>query len=376
MRPVAASRSPDRAKQERERQRKLSCYEESLFSDGRILPAGIDEAGRGPLAGPVVAACVALPRGTVIEGLDDSKKVPPERRARLYEEILTRAAGVGIGIVGPGVIDRINIRRATFAAMRTALANLAAPADCLLVDGERIPGIPTPQTALIGGDARSISIAAASIVAKVTRDRILETLHRLHPRYGFNVHKGYPTPEHREALLRYGPCPQHRRTFLRWLEGRADPGSTGSSSELEPAGSESVRLEQAGLVPARLEMARLGEDSAAEALTAQGMLILTRNYRCRFGEVDIVALDGDDLVFVEVKARSSRTFGTPEEAITARKAHRLVKLARWFVAAERPAAGGIRFDVVLVELSRRVKGGEVFCTRLEHLRGALDFTHL
>jgi ribonuclease HII len=175
--------------------------------------AGVDEAGRGPLAGPVVASAVILGRDARIRGLDDSKLLPPEERERLYDEIRGRAVAVGIGACDAGTIDRINVLEATRAAMREALGALGTPPELVLTDFVALPGLPWPQRNLVRGDRRSASVAAASIVAKVTRDRLMAEADRAYPEYGFARHKGYATEEHRRALARHGPCPLHRRAF-------------------------------------------------------------------------------------------------------------------------------------------------------------------
>jgi ribonuclease HII len=177
---------------------------------GRV--AGIDEAGRGPWAGPVIAAAVVLDRGRAPEGLDDSKKLRPARREALFEALMACAA-VGIGAASVAEIDRLNIRDATFLAMRRAIAALPAQPDHALVDGNALPGLDCPATALVGGDGLSLSIAAASIVAKVTRDRMMVELSASCPGYGFERHKGYGTEAHRAALMRLGPSAHHRRSF-------------------------------------------------------------------------------------------------------------------------------------------------------------------
>ncbi|KTQ94147.1 ribonuclease HII [Aureimonas ureilytica] len=175
--------------------------------------AGVDEAGRGPLAGPVVAAAVVLRPDRIPAGLDDSKKLGARQREELFEAILADAE-VGIGTASAAEIDHVNIRQATFLAMRRAILALANEPNHVLVDGRDIPvGCPVPATALIGGDALCLSIAAASIVAKVTRDRIMTELCTCDPRYGFRQHMGYPTAAHVEALKVHGPGPHHRRTF-------------------------------------------------------------------------------------------------------------------------------------------------------------------
>lgn len=175
--------------------------------------AGLDEAGRGPLAGPVVAAAVILPRRCRFEGLDDSKQLSEATRARLAVEILARAVGVGIGTASPREIDDLNILEATRLAMQRALAALAQPPDCLLTDAMTLPRVPVPQRPIIKGDALSRTIAAASVVAKVHRDRLMVEFHHGDPRYNFAVHKGYATAEHVTLLNEYGPSPIHRRSF-------------------------------------------------------------------------------------------------------------------------------------------------------------------
>ena len=188
-------------------------FESAAWRRGITRLAGVDEAGRGPLAGPVVAAAVVLSPGTRIAGVDDSKRLIPEERARLFEIIQERAHGVGVAVVDHATIDRINILEATRLAMVQALGALAVEPELVLTDFVAVPGLRCPQRNLVEGDRRSASVAAASIVAKVTRDRIMEAADRDWPLYGFGRHKGYATLEHREALERHGPCPLHRRTF-------------------------------------------------------------------------------------------------------------------------------------------------------------------
>jgi ribonuclease HII len=175
--------------------------------------AGLDEAGRAPLAGPVVAAAVVLAPGTRIEGVDDSKRLEAEERDRLYDEIRARALAVSVIAVDAATIDRINILEATRLAMSRALAELGIVPELVLTDFVALRGLGAPQRNLVRGDQRSASIAAASIVAKVTRDRMMVEADGAFPAYGFARHKGYPTPAHREALARLGPCPLHRRSF-------------------------------------------------------------------------------------------------------------------------------------------------------------------
>lgn len=189
-------------------------FERIGFAQGFHRIAGLDEAGRGPLAGPVVAAAVVLPKDVVLPGLRDSKKLTALQRERFFDEI-GRCAAIGVGIVDPEMIDRINILEATRLAMTRALSSLSVRPDYLLIDALTLPGLPMPQRALIRGDDLSQTIAAASVVAKVTRDRLMLEYDRLYPEYHFRSHKGYGTAEHLEALGRFGPCPIHRMTFRR-----------------------------------------------------------------------------------------------------------------------------------------------------------------
>jgi ribonuclease HII len=188
-------------------------FEEMLWRQGIERVAGIDEAGRGPLAGPVVAAAVVFPIGSFVEGVDDSKKLSPARREELFRRICDEALSVGIGIVDHDAIDTMNILQATYEAMHRAVARLTVCPDHLLVDGNRFAGRGIPFTTIVGGDGFCHAIAAASIVAKVTRDRVMVEQDALYPEYGFARHKGYGTVQHRAAIARHGLCPIHRRSF-------------------------------------------------------------------------------------------------------------------------------------------------------------------
>ena len=176
---------------------------------------GIDEAGRGPLAGPVVAAAAVLPKDCQILYLNDSKKLSEKKRDLLFDEIKEKAVTYGVGIVSPQVIDEINILQATYEAMRQAISQLKVTPEILLNDAVTIPGVDIMQVPIIKGDAKSVSIAAASILAKVTRDRMMAEYDQIYPEYGFAKHKGYGTAAHIAALKEYGPCPIHRRTFIK-----------------------------------------------------------------------------------------------------------------------------------------------------------------
>lgn len=176
---------------------------------------GIDEVGRGPFAGPVVAGAVILPKECNILYINDSKKLSASKREELYDEIMEKALAVGLGVVSPQVIDDINILQATYEAMRIAIKNMQITPDILLNDAVKIPEVDIPQVSIIMGDAKSISIAAASIVAKVTRDRMMVEYDKIYPEYNFAGNKGYGSAEHREALRKYGPSPIHRNTFIK-----------------------------------------------------------------------------------------------------------------------------------------------------------------
>jgi ribonuclease HII len=187
--------------------------EELYWSQGVEPIAGVDEAGRGPLAGPVVAAAVILPKGLMIDGVNDSKKLSAKQRERLYHIIYDQALSVGVGIVGHDVIDRINIFQASILAMRKAVEKLRVPFGILLADGNSFRHDRWRFENIVHGDARSVTIAAASIIAKVTRDSLMLEYHEQFPLYGFDRHKGYGTKRHFEALRLHGACPIHRRSF-------------------------------------------------------------------------------------------------------------------------------------------------------------------
>ena len=190
-------------------------HEDNARAQGYQMICGIDEAGRGPLAGPVAAAAVILPEHCVIEGLNDSKKLTEKKREALYDVICREAIAYAVAMVDHRVIDEINILEATYVAMRQAVENLSVQADYALVDGNRSKGLPIPFSCVVGGDAISPSIAAASVLAKVTRDRYMLEMDERYPAYGFAKHKGYGSKAHYAALLEYGACPIHRQTFLK-----------------------------------------------------------------------------------------------------------------------------------------------------------------
>lgn len=215
-------------KNDTKKQLKALTWEERLIEEnncwqsGYTRVAGFDEAGRGPLAGPVVAAAFILEPDFRLEGLNDSKQLSETKRRRFYQEMTSGRWEYGIGIVEAGEIDRLNIYQATRLAMLKALQQLRLPPDFLLVDALVIPDTEVPQRSLIHGDARSVAIAAASVIAKYTRDQLMEEYDLIYPGYGFNKHKGYPTRQHYEALAQLGPTPIHRRSFRLQRENSMD----------------------------------------------------------------------------------------------------------------------------------------------------------
>ncbi len=198
-----------------ERLYKMTEYERKCYDEGHQFIAGLDEAGRGPLAGPVVAAAVILGKDTLIPGVNDSKKLSEAKRDYLYHQIMEKAFSVGIGIVEHDIIDKVNILNATYMAMKAAISKLTAKPDILLLDAVTLKDVAVPQIPIIKGDSLSLSIAAASIIAKVERDRIISQYDEIYPGYEFKKHKGYGTKQHIENIKKLGLLPIHRRTFTK-----------------------------------------------------------------------------------------------------------------------------------------------------------------
>ncbi len=213
MKKTAEDKCLEAYEKELRRTEEMKRYEKEYAAYSCIC--GIDEVGRGPLAGPVVAGAVILPKDCSILYLNDSKKLSEKKREELYDKIMEAAVAVGIGYNSPARIDEINILQATYEAMREAVANLSVRPDLLLNDAVTIPKVDIKQVPIIKGDAKSISIAAASIVAKVTRDRLMVKYDEIYPEYGFASHKGYGTAMHRDAIKKYGPTPIHRKSFIK-----------------------------------------------------------------------------------------------------------------------------------------------------------------
>lgn len=302
----------------------LKRIEEQFYEAGYELIAGTDEVGRGPLCGPVVSAVVVMPRDSAILYINDSKKLTPKMRDRLYDQIMENAISVGIGIVDHTEIDRINILNASKLSMKIAFEQLSVKPDILLLDAVSID-VPVPQKSYIKGDENVYCIAAASIVAKVTRDRIMQDYAVLYPQYHLESNKGYGSAEHVEAIRKYGPCVIHRRSFL-------------NSIELPKSKTVGISYEKI----------------ACEYLTAQGFQIAAQNYKRGGGEIDIVFTDGDSYVFCEVKARSNSSFGLPEEFVDKAKQRRIVQTAQIFMAEKVIFETG-RFDVIAIDIEANGK---------------------
>ena len=347
---VQARRKRRQREAERARLRRLKEHEQRWWQSGSVRVAGVDEVGRGCLAGPVVAAAVVLPPQVSIAGIDDSKKLDRATRESLCVEIERQALSVSLAEVDAARIDDVNILEASMEAMRHALAALAPPPQQVLVDGNRKPGSGFPETAIVNGDARSITIAAASIVAKVHRDRLMCRCHEHYPVYGFGSNKGYASREHLRALDLHGPCPLHRMSF----SPVAPAGRTGDDGQLQ------------------LGLGARGESVAAAYLESKGYRVLARGYRAAGGEIDLIAEKDSCIAFVEVKASRSQTGDyRPEERVVARKKAHLVRASRSYVRdrsrRDRDRRDrNYRFDVIAVGL----EGPEG--PRIHHLEGAFE----
>ena len=307
----------------------LSEFDRNFYCDGLC---GVDEAGRGPLAGDVYAAAVILPADCVLEGLNDSKKLSEKKREALYEEITQKATAYCVATASVAEIEELNILNATFLAMRRAVEGLSAQPKLVLVDGNRDPGLSLPTRCVVKGDALSASIAAASILAKVSRDRYMKQVAAAYPQYQFEKHKGYGTKLHYELLDRFGESPVHRHSFLKKYYAQ---------KEQNPPAKR----------PVSAENGQFGEELACRYLEDHGCRILARNYHCTYGELDIVAQSGETLLLVEVKTRSDAAMVAPQEAVPPQKRQKLAKTALCYLQ-QNPCGLALRFDVAEVFLHR------------------------
>ena len=314
----------EKHQQELARLDEILTYERGLWEAGYGLIAGIDEVGRGPLAGPVVAAAVILPKECKIEGVNDSKKLSAKKREELYDIILEKAVSYGIGVVSNERIDEINILQATYEAMREALSQLQPKADYILADAVTIPMVSTPQRGIIKGDAKSMSIGAASVVAKVYRDRMMEAYEEVYPGYGFASNKGYGAAEHIDGIKRQGITPIHRRTFVKNFLPQDGDTTT--------------------------DKGHRGEALVAKQMEKMGYEILERNFHALKAEIDIIAKKGNTIVFTEVKYRQNEEMGTPAEAVNYWKQQHIIRGAKAYIAQKCLMEMGydFRFDVAEV----------------------------
>jgi ribonuclease HII/Holliday junction resolvase-like predicted endonuclease len=295
------------------------------------LTAGVDEAGRGPLAGPVAAAAVILPEEHSIEGLRDSKKLTEKRREALYEEIHTEAVSIGVGIIHEDEIDRTNILAATHKAMRIAIGQLYPQPELALIDGYALPDQIVPNRGIIGGDDEVPSISAASIVAKVTRDRIMRNYALAYPEYGFDRNKGYGTREHINALQNHMACPIHRKSF-------------------NPVQNHLPTLTH--LKDHRL-VGKWGEKLAARYFVHNSYHIKEMNYSAPlYGEIDLIIRNGNEIIFVEVKTATQTKLGQPEDQIDDSKMEKLENAFEIYAAAQEEE-WDYRFDIVSIILGKK-----------------------
>lgn len=333
----------------------LWAYEREAREQGYTAVCGVDEAGAGPLMGPVYAAAVILPEDYDLPELNDSKKLTEKKREMLFPLIKERAIAWSVAWVEASEIDATDILSARMKAMQMAINGLSVTSDMALIDGNRDKGhsaaISTAHRCIVGGDGKSASIAAASVLAKVSRDHyVTEVLDKAYPQYQFARHKGYGTKLHYEMLDKYGPCPEHRRSFLKKMGGKA-------MSAVKPAPEKGGRSE-----------GTWGEALAAEYLRQRGCRLAAHSYHCRFGEIDLIAWDGDVLCFVEVKTRSNTDMGLPREYVTPAKQRRLKKTALYYLC-EKQLDCPARFDVAEVYADSPYSRENV---RIEYLENAFE----
>ncbi len=294
---------------------------------------GVDEAGRGPLAGDVYAAAVILDPENPIEGLNDSKKLSEKKREALYEEIIEKAEDYCIAKATVEEIEKYNILEAAMLAMRRAVLGLDIKPELALIDGNKTPDVPCDARAVVKGDGTSASIAAASVLAKVTRDRYMKELADQYPQYGFEKHKGYGTKLHCQAIIEYGPCPVHRPSFLKKLYAKNRSGAS-------------------------------GEDAVCVYLEKKGYKILARNFTVRGGEIDIISCDSEYIVFTEVKTRD-KNFISGIDSVDVSKKKRIIRTAQRYIDISGSQLQP-RFDTALVITDRGL-----FCS-LEYIENAFD----
>ena len=311
-------------------------YEKFHMKQGYKIICGVDEAGRGPLAGPVCAAAVIFPPGLVLKDVNDSKKLTEKKREELFDIIREKALAYNIAWASVEEIEEINILNAAMLAMKRAVEGLSVEPDFVIVDGNKKPPIDIPCEAVIKGDALSQSIAAASILAKVSRDRLMLELAPEYPEYCFEKHKGYGTKLHRERLLEYGPCKLHRPSFLKKI---FDPSPKKTRTSKRKKGD-------------------LGEDIALEMYLKDGYELVARNYSSPYGEIDIILKKDDVIVFSEVKTRDISAITRPSDSVGIKKRKKILSTAEAFMS-ENNSELQPRFDIVEVVLGDAGKSVEL-----------------
>ena len=306
----------------------LLLYENRLWRVGVKTIAGIDEAGRGPLAGPVVAAAVILNQREIPEDVNDSKKLTAKNRDILFDVIKEKSLDYSTGIVWQDEIDRSDILRSTHLAMKKAIGSLKQMPEHLLIDGRRLPDSILEQTAIISGDSLSASIASASIIAKVTRDRIMLQISKIYPEYEFEKHKGYGTSLHINRINQFGPSPVHRHSF------KQVKGIKSKVNLNEPK-----------------QLGKYGEKIACLELIKEGYEILEQNYwaESRECELDIVIKQEKTIIFVEVKSKYHEGFGEPEQWVGEKKQAQISKAAQSYMIHKNPDGEEYRFDVIAIK---------------------------
>lgn len=308
-------------------------FEQEMVCEGYKLICGVDEAGRGPLAGPVYAAAVILPLEAEFSGLGDSKKLSEKTRDRLFDEIIETAVCYGIGTADHKEIDELNILKATFLAMNRAIESLEITPDIALIDGNRDPQPSCRSRCIVGGDAKSASIAAASILAKVSRDRYMLEMAEKYPDYAFERHKGYGTKLHYERLYKYGPSEIHRITFLKKMLN-------------SPQQTDAKRRGDAG------------EKVALEYLEKKGYVVIAKGFRSQFGEIDLIVKNSGYIVFIEVKLRKNAKFASAGEHVGKEKQSKIKATANIWLTSHETALQP-RFDVIEIYASDDMSNPEI-----------------
>lgn len=301
----------------------ITAFEREQWARGKNI-AGMDEAGRGPLAGPVAAACAIMPESPIINGITDSKLLTEKRRETLRGRIMSTAIDYSVALVDVDYINEYGIQAATLRAFTQAFGGMKKQPDCTFADYIVGLSLPTELRVFKGGDRLSYSIAAASILAKTERDAYMLKMHERYPEYGFIKHKGYGTALHIAAISAFGMCPLHRTQFV----------NTALSKPLRSL--------------SKSDLGYLGERHAERYLNKLGMKTLARNYHAERAEIDLIMLDGETVVFVEVKTRLSDAFGTGAEAVTNAKQRSIIRCAAAYAREHDLQDTSMRFDVVEV----------------------------